>query len=214
MGAGPWPIARQYGDDRPSPVRGSPRHLRGTVRRGARRRRARSHRDDRRHRHARCAAIGAHGAAEGARCARLRVLHASGRAQGPRAAGQSAGGAAVPLAARAPWACRCGSKARSRSWPMPRPMRISPRGRAAASSVHGRRSSRRHWHRARSSMQRLAAGRAAVRRPRGAAPAALDRLARQARQHRVLVRRRLPPARARSYERDRAGDWSKRMLYP
>ena len=84
--------------------------------------------------------VGADGAAEGPRRARLRLLHQSRQPQGRRARRQSARRPAVPLEVAAPPGAdrRAGRAGRA----TPRPTPISPPARAIRSSAPGRRTSR------------------------------------------------------------------------
>ena len=165
------------------------------VRRGPWPPASRPHRDDRGH-GGRWPAIGAHRAAEGARRARLRVLYPPRRTQGPRTAGQPAGGAAVPLAARCARACNFGSRARSRSSPTPgggclfrQPPRAATRSVPGASHQSETLDGRETASSASSiSSAHSKAARCRVRRA--------GRVPRCAAQRRILVRRAIPPARA------------------
>ncbi len=85
----------------------------------------------------------AHGAAEGFRRARLRLLHEFRERQGPRDSWQHEGGDVLSLEVAAPPGAH--PRAMSRSSAMPRPTPISLHGRAAAASAPGRRSSRARW---------------------------------------------------------------------
>ncbi len=82
----------------------------------------------------------AHGAAQGFRCAGLRLLHQFRERQGPRAAGQPQGGAVLPLEEPAPRGAGA-RRRRERSAP-PRPTPISPAARGRRGSGRGRRTSR------------------------------------------------------------------------
>ena len=85
----------------------------------------------------------------------------------------------------------------------PRPTPISPAAPARAGSAPGPRTSRGRWTAAQTLEAAVAARTARFDGRRRAAPRPLDRLARGARQHRVLARPAVPPARPPAVRPDR-----------
>ena len=164
-----------------------------------------SSRPRRRHRHARRPPVGAHGVAEGARARRVRVLTPTRTAKGRRLQANPHRRCCSSGRRWATTACRCATRGRCHVR-TPRPTPTSRSVPATASSAPGPRTSRETLDNPRDLRNSASPTRRRASKASTSPPAALGRLPRQARDHRILVRRAVPPAMSgHLYERGAEG---------